>query len=107
VPSNQTRATNSGSQATVLVLGNPQPVVVSGSIWFHDAPGAELGSAAFSLGGNGTLVLNTTTVPGVAGQSGTITVSHDGPYGALVGKAVAVEASTGFTFDTPLVTRSR
>jgi hypothetical protein len=32
--------------------------------------------------------------------------SPDG-YGALSGKAVAVEPSTGFTFDTPLLPRLR
>jgi hypothetical protein len=101
------RFNNSGSQATVLVLGNAQPVAVSGTVWFHDAAGVGLASAPFSLAGKGTLVLNTTTVAGVAGQSGTITVSHDGPYGALAGKAVAVEPSTGLTFDTPLLTRPR
>jgi len=46
-------------------------------------------------------------VAGVAGQGGTITLSHDGPYAMLAGKAVAVEPATGFTFDTPLVPRPR
>jgi hypothetical protein len=46
-------------------------------------------------------VVNTTTIPGVSG-SGTVTVSHDGGYGALAGKAVAVESTTGFVFDTAL-----
>ena len=51
-------------------------------------------------------VVNTSTVPGVAG-AGTITLSHDGPYGVLVGKAVALESATGFTFDTALDPRRR
>jgi hypothetical protein len=36
-----------------------------------------------------------------------MTVAHDGAYGALAGKAVALEPATGFTFDTPLVPRPR
>ena len=54
-----------------------------------------------------TLVLNTSTVPALQGQAGSLTVSHDGRYGALQGKAVAVESATGFTFDTPLEPRRR
>jgi hypothetical protein len=42
----------------------------------------------------------------VAG-AGTITLSHDGPYGVLVGKAVALETATGFTFDTAVEPRRR
>jgi len=33
--------------------------------------------------------------------SGTITVAHDGGYGNLAIKSVALEPSTGFSFDTP------
>jgi hypothetical protein len=35
-------------------------------------------------------------------QSGAVRITHDCEYGALAGKAVAVEPATGFTFDTPL-----
>ena len=47
------------------------------------------------------------TVGGVAGQSGSATLARDGVYGAIAGKAVAVEPATGFTFDSPLVLRPR
>ena len=60
---------------------------------------------SFGIAPRGTFVLNTSAVaPGV---SGSLTVSHDAPYGALAGKAVAVEPATGFTFDTPLLPRRR
>ena len=36
-----------------------------------------------------------------------MTLSHDGRYGELVGKAVALEPATGFSFDSPLETRPR
>ena len=39
----------------------------------------------------------------VPGQSGSILVSHNGHYGALSGKAVSLEPTTGFTFDTAMV----
>ena len=68
--------------------------------------GALLGTQAFGMNARAAFVVNTTTVPGVAG-GGTITLSHDGPYGVLVGKAVALETATGFTFDTALEPRRR
>jgi hypothetical protein len=37
--------------------------------------------------------------------SGSITLSHDGRYGELAGKAIALEPATGFSFDTPLLHR--
>jgi len=39
--------------------------------------------------------------PAPVRQSGHITVAHDGGYGGLVIKAVALEPTTGFSFDTP------
>jgi hypothetical protein len=51
------------------------------------------------------MVANTASL--APGQTGSVTVSHDGPYGVLQGKAVAVEPATGFSFDSPLVYRPR
>ena len=50
-------------------------------------------------------MLNTTSVPGVAGQGGSVTVVHGGRYGELIGKMVALEPSTGFSFDAELSPR--
>ena len=36
-----------------------------------------------------------------------MTVTHDGGYGVLVGKAVSLEPGTGFTFDTLMLPRAR
>jgi hypothetical protein len=47
------------------------------------------------------------TLPGLPGFVGTATVTHDGPYGALAGKAVALEPAIGCSFDTPLLYRPR
>ena len=101
------RFNNAGSQSTVLLLQNPAEYAVAGHIWFWDTAGTGLGVHPFGLGPKRALVLNTTTVPGVAGQGGTITISHDGRYGDLAGKAVALEPSTGFSFDSSMVARSR
>jgi hypothetical protein len=52
-------------------------------------------------------VVSTVSLPALIGQAGSIRVAHDGRYGDLTGKAVALEPATGFTFDTPVVPRPR
>ena len=42
-----------------------------------------------------TAAVNTATVAGAAGQTGSITVAHDAGYGGIAGKAVAVDPATG------------
>ena len=62
-------------------------------------------TAPFTLAPRQLLVLPTQNLaPGV---SGSMTVAHDGSYGDLAGKAVAVEPSTGLSFDHPMVPRFR
>jgi hypothetical protein len=38
-------------------------------------------------------------VSGVSGQAGSVSITHNGRYGALTGKTVALESTTGFSFD--------
>jgi uncharacterized repeat protein (TIGR01451 family) len=101
------RFNNAGSQVTVLLLQNLDALPVFGAVYLWDTSGTQVGSHTFLLQPKASLVLNTTTVPGVAGVGGSLTVAHDAPYGSLVGKAVALEPGTGFAFDTPLVPRPR
>jgi hypothetical protein len=54
-----------------------------------------------------TLALNAAAVPGLAGKVGPITVSHDGRYGDLTDKTVALEPATGFSFGSPMIARPR
>ena len=101
------RFNNTGSQVTVLLIQNPGVSAVTGHAHFWSPTGIRLATAAFSLGPRQVAVLNTAGVPGLAGQGGTLTLSHDGRYGELVGKAVALEPATGFSFDSPLETKPR
>jgi hypothetical protein len=99
------RFNNSATQVTVVVLQNVTAAPVAGHLWFRNAGGTVLAGPQFSIAAHGSFVLNTSTL--VPGTSGSITVTSDARYGALAGKAVAVEPATGFTFDTALQPRPR
>jgi glucose/arabinose dehydrogenase len=101
------RFNNSATQVTTVVLENSTASTVTGTLHFWNAAGAALFSQSFSIAARGTLVFGTSSVPTLLGQSGSITVAHDAPYGALTGKAVSLEPATGFSFDTLLQSRPR
>jgi hypothetical protein len=97
------RFNNSGTQITVLLLQNPTNYPITGTVYFWNTAGTQVANSPFSLVGKQTLVLNTSTVaPGVGGA---LTVAHDGRYGDLSGKTVALEPATGFSFDSPMLPR--
>lgn len=99
------RFNNAGSQITVLLLQNPTNYSIAGTVYFWDIAGAQIGFSNFTLAPKALSVLNTATVPGAAGVGGALTIAHDGRYGDLSGKTVALEPATGFSFDTPMVAR--
>jgi hypothetical protein len=100
------RFNNSATQVTVLVVSNSTSDPIAGLASFFAANGGgHLADVPFNLAPHATLVTNTSQVPGVVG-AGSILISNDAPYGAITGKAVAVEPATGFTFDTPMVPRA-
>ncbi len=101
------RINNAGSQVTVLVLHNPTNVNLSGHVYFRDAAGTLRQTFLLGLAARRSLAMNTSVLTNLGEFTGSVTVTHDGPYGALAGKAVALEPSTGFSFDTPLQLRPR
>jgi choice-of-anchor B domain-containing protein len=93
-----------GTQTTVIALQNRTDRTVSGRIvfWHPSGPDA-LGQIAFTLAPRASGAYSVFEASGgVAGQAGHATVTHDGGYGGLAGKAAALEPATGFSFDTPL-----
>ena len=94
------RWNNSGTQVTVFLIQNGSTSPVTGSLFFYNGGGALLHTQPLSLAANGLQVVSTAGIPALAGASGSAAIAHDGTYGALAGKAVALEPSTGFTFDT-------
>jgi uncharacterized repeat protein (TIGR01451 family) len=101
------RFNNAGSQVTVLVLQNPTNYTISGDVYFQDTSGTLVAFEPFSLSPKQTLVLNTAVVPGASGVGGAVTIAHDGRYGDLAGKTVALEPATGFSFDSALEVRPK
>jgi hypothetical protein len=100
------RYNNSATQQTILVLQNTRASAVTGVVTFFSAAGgAPILVHPMVLPPRGMLVLNTSTLAPLAGTSGSALVAHDGGYGALAGKAVALETGTGFVFDTPIVSK--
>jgi len=99
------RFNNSATQVTVMVIQNTTSGPVNGHYYLYSPAGVLLNPATttFSLAANATLVRNTTL--DAPGGSGSITVTNDFGYGAVAGKAVALEPATGFTFDTALSCR--
>ena len=101
------RFNNTSTQVTVLLVQNASDNAISGSVHFWNAGGVLAGSHPFLIAPKQLLLLNTSSLPFAVGVSGSLTVSHDGRYGDLTGKAVAVEPATGFSFDTLLEPRPR
>jgi hypothetical protein len=101
------RFNNSTTQITVLQLQNATATDVVGTVWFWSASGTLITSAPIALGEYGSTVINTSTIPALVGQSGSLTISSNAPYGGLTGKSVALEPGTGFAFDSPFEPRPR
>jgi hypothetical protein len=101
------RFNNFGTQITVLLLQNPTNYTIAGNIYFWDTAGNQVGSQAFTLAAKQLQVLNTSTVPGANGIGGAVTIAHNGRYGDLSAKTVALEPATGFSFDSPALPRIR
>jgi hypothetical protein len=101
------RFLNSASQITLVTLQDTAAAPAHGTLRFWGEAGQLYWSQPFSLDSQAGLVLSLPTIPLLEGRSGTITITSDAPYGSLRGKAIAVEPTTGFTFDTPLEYRPR
>jgi hypothetical protein len=97
------RWNNSGTQVTVFIINSLVRFLADVRIEFYNAAGTLLATQNFTLNPSGLVVFATSSLPALAGQSGHAYVTHTAGYGGLAGKAVALEPSTGFSFDTPMV----
>jgi hypothetical protein len=101
------RFNNANGQGTVLQIQNTTAAAVNGRVYFWAASGALIASTPFTLDPRASISMNTAAMGVLAGQSGSLTVSHNAGYGGLTGKSVALDPTTGASFDTPLVARAR
>jgi hypothetical protein len=103
------RFSNVNGQGTVVLLQNPTDYPITATIVFWNGAGQVLHQqlTAPPIAPHALYVFAATSVGALANQSGSITIVHDGRYGDLVGKAVALEPATGFSFDTPMAFRPR
>lgn len=97
------RWNNANGQVTVFLINSLIQAPAAVRIDFYSAAGALLASHNATLNPNQLLTLNTGSIGALTGLSGHAYVAHTAGYGGLAGKAVALEAATGFSFDTPLV----
>jgi len=94
------RYNNSGSQASVLILQNITSFPCTHTITFMDEAGNELATDSSTLAGNATKVLAVGSIPALVGTKGSARIAHSCTAFAFKGKLVALEPSTGFSFDT-------
>jgi hypothetical protein len=95
------RFNNSGSQVTVILSQNIGTTAINATYFYWSTTGTLLQTGALNLAPKALNAFNTSGFPALQGVAGSVTIAHDGGYGQLNVKAVALEPSTGFTFDTP------
>ena len=106
------RYNNSATQVSVLLIQRTDPDnsnTCSYEVRYNSPAGLEVGSSTGTLaavsGGNALNVIATAAEPGVAGSSGSAFIAHSCGFGGINAKMVQLEPATGFSFDTPCVTR--
>jgi hypothetical protein len=97
------RFNNAGTQITVLLLQNPTNYTINATVYFWSTTGTQIAAQPFVLAPKALTVFNTSNA--APGQGGAVSVSHNGRYGDLAGKTVALEPATGFSFDSPMLPR--
>ena len=96
------RFNNAGSQVTVLISQNASENPINATYFYWSTTGTLLQTGTLTAFPAKALnVFVTSNFPALAGVGGHITIAHDAPYGQLNVKSIALEPSTGFSFDTP------
>ena len=97
------RYNNTDGQSTVVIIQNVTNSACSGvSVNFFAENGTFINSAnpAVNVPATGTAIVPATSAPGVAGTKGSVQINHSCSPSAFKIKAVSLQPSTGFTFDT-------
>jgi len=97
------RYNNSGTQSSVLIVQQTRqrPGNCAVNVYFYDQTTGQLnGTSYHALTPDNMLVLAAGSVPGVNGTRGHVRIANTCGLAGLRGKLVALEPSTGFSFDT-------
>jgi hypothetical protein len=105
------RYNNAGTQISVLILQRTGTEAsgpsCSATAYFYDENAAQTATYAQAFTLNDMSAISTTSIVGLPGTKGALHVAHACGVGGLKGKLVALEPSTGFSFDTPCTERDR
>lgn len=104
------RYNNAGSQVSVLILqrtGTEAGASCNATAYFYDESAVQKATYPQSFTVNDMSAIGTHTIVGLPGTKGALHVAHACGVGGLKGKLVALEPSTGFSFDTPCTERDR
>ena len=92
------RFNQSGAMETSLFVQNVSDRSVVGTVFYWNASGGLITSTPITLSPKTLILLD--LVVFVPGQSGHITIAHNGGWGGLNAKTSTKEPPTGFSFDT-------
>lgn len=95
------RFNNIQNNISVLIVQNPNPFQVNGTLWFWNQAGALLYARTFVVPVRGVYQLHPLLNAPLLGQGGTVTLTSNAPYGTLAAKGVTIDSQGGFAFDTP------
>jgi ELWxxDGT repeat protein len=96
------RYNSTGGQLSLVIVQNRTDQAVTVTVRFWSETAEMVGSTQQALNPHGSTVISAP-----AGTRGSVTVVHNGGYGALAGKSVSIEQATGFSFDAPMQPRPR
>lgn len=92
-------------QVSVFMVQNRTSSPRSGTARFWSPNGGLLGQTDFDLAGRASSTTAVCGLPGLSGQTGSISVTHDGGFADLEGKAVSLDPVNAFSFDTLMTLR--
>jgi large repetitive protein len=99
------RFNNVAPQVTVVILNNTSERPVDTAVWLWNGSGGLVGFTAFTIPPRGLHVFDTSQF--APSTSGSITVSNNGAYGVLTGKAAVLDPVNGPAQDVILRPRIR
>ncbi|MET0555518.1 MAG: hypothetical protein ABW221_20930 [Vicinamibacteria bacterium] len=99
------RFNNMAPQVTVALVHNSSERSVDTAVWFWNASGVLVGFTAFTIPPKGVHVIDTTQF--APNTSGSMTVTNNGAYGVLTGKAAVLDPVNGPAQDVYLRPRIR